>query len=65
MKLVPIIMDYCLLQWSGMPFPLTAGPLWSSLEVYLLHSVRRRHPKACFATVPFAVPWAGLSAGQC
>ena len=24
--------------WSGVPFPLTAGPLWSSLEVHLLHS---------------------------
>ncbi|GFS72124.1 hypothetical protein TNCV_3904031 [Trichonephila clavipes] len=43
--------------WPGVPFLLTAGPLWSSFEAHLSPTVRRRHSENCFATVPFAVPW--------
>ncbi|GFX04090.1 uncharacterized protein TNCV_3972391 [Trichonephila clavipes] len=39
--------------WSEIPFLLTAGPLWSSLEIHL----RRRHSENCLATIPFAIPW--------
>ncbi|GFW08572.1 hypothetical protein TNCV_2775941 [Trichonephila clavipes] len=47
---------------SGVPFPLTAGPLWSSLEHTYATAVRRRHSENCFATVPLSAPWFHFSA---
>ncbi|GFV41582.1 hypothetical protein TNCV_3627331 [Trichonephila clavipes] len=38
---------------SGVPFLLTAEPLWSSLKT---HSTAV-HSENCFSTVTFAVPW--------
>ncbi|GFV46464.1 hypothetical protein TNCV_3233521 [Trichonephila clavipes] len=46
--------------WSGVPFLLTAGSLWSSLEAHLQHSCTST--TFCFGIVPFAVPWPYFSA---
>ncbi|GFU70074.1 hypothetical protein TNCV_2752091 [Trichonephila clavipes] len=44
--------------WSWVPFFLTTGLLLSSLELHLQHNGTSRHSENCFATIPFAVPWA-------
>ncbi|GFU98626.1 hypothetical protein TNCV_3654571 [Trichonephila clavipes] len=47
---------------TEVPFPLTAGLLWSSLEHTYSTAVRRRQSENCFATVPLAAPWPLFSA---
>ncbi|GFX56840.1 transposable element Tc1 transposase [Trichonephila clavipes] len=44
--------------WSGVPFRLTAGPLWSSLEATYSTAVCRRHLRTVL--LPFLLQYPGL-----